>query len=157
MVLLEVAIASTRAGRRELHPVVASVSAAIFGIGVGVGACQSLWFREGTTAGRRALGMQACTAAASNKNETDEELDEWYAVVGVVAVVGVGRGGALLATLVAVTGRSLQLRVGNAAVKTFGIVRVSGAGGFGVPHTFVLDYANTFSIIKFTKAYICSI
>ena len=47
-------------------------------------------------------------------------------------------------------GRSLQLRVGNATVKTFGIVRVSGAGGFGVPHTGGLDYANTFSITEFT-------
>ena len=101
--LLAVAIASTRAGGRELHPVGASdtpreaVGAAIFG--VGVGAWQWLWFREGTTAGRRAIGMPAC-AAASNENETDEELDEWCAAVG---VVGVGRGGALFATLVAVT------------------------------------------------------
>ena len=47
-------------------------------------------------------------------------------------------------------GRSLLLRVGNAAIKTFGIVRVSGAGGFGVPHTGGLVYANTYSTREFT-------
>ena len=44
--------------------------------------------------------MPARAAAASNENEADEELEEWCAVI---VVVGVGRGGALPTTLVAVT------------------------------------------------------